>query len=505
MSTPYGRTRERVVVVGAGMVGHRFAGTLASRDAAQRFEVHLVGAEPYEPYNRVLLSEVVAGRAAWRSLTLEQLPSRVVLRRGVAAVRVDRDDQVLELADGGVLAYDRLVLATGASAFVPPVEGLGTGPDDRPRHVHVLRDADDTRAVVARAANARHAVVLGGGLLGVEAACGLRHRGLEVAVVQDREQLLAGQVEASAADVLAATLERNGMVVRTGAGVAEVVSAAGEVTAVRLTDGSVLPCDLLLVSCGVRAETSLATAAGLRVERGVVVDAASRSVDDDAVHAIGDCSQQDGVVPGLVAPGWAQADRLATHLVSGECPPTVPATLAAPDLRLKAVGAHLVSLGVPPASARDGDRVVRVDDGAGGRHVALVVRGDELVGATVVGSPELGASLSVVVGRPGLLPTDPLELLSAAQPREEATPLRMPGGTTVCRCNDVTKSDVVGAWEGGARTVEDVAATTRATTGCGGCSAVVCGLVEWLHDVDPADEQDPPERADAVPPAVARA
>lgn len=491
--SPTASRPERVVVIGAGMVGHRFAATLAVRDTTGRYEIHLVGEEPYEPYNRVLLSDVVAGRAAWQTLTLEALPSPVRVRTGAAARRIDRVARVVELSDDEHLPYDRLVLATGARAFVPPVPGLGSGAGSRLRHVHVLRDLDDTRAVVARVANARHAVVLGGGLLGLEAACGLRHRGLGVTVVQDAPQLMAGQVEAEPAAVLAGTVREAGIDVRTGAGLLEVLAEDGEASAVRLTDGSVVPCDLVLVSCGVRAETGLASEAGLAVERGVVVDEASRSVDDARVHAIGDCAQQVGVTAGLVATGWAQADRLAGHLLSGEAPEPVPAALSAPDLRLKAVGVHLVALGTSPAAAAPDDRVLRVDDHQAGRHVSLVVRGQELIGATVVGSPELAASLSVLLGRPGLLPVDPLELLAAPRPREETTPLRMPGSTTVCRCNDVSKTEIVRAYEGGARDVAQVARATRATTGCGGCSAVVCGLVEWLRDADP------PQRAEPVP------
>ena len=497
--------KEHVVVVGAGMVGHRFADELAMQDTGRRFHVEVVGAEPYEPYNRVLLSEVVAGRAPWQSLTLAALPERVSLRLGVSALRVDRAGREVELSDGDRLGYDRLVLATGARAFVPSIPGLGAEPGEPPRHVHVLRDVDDTRAVVARAANARHAVVLGGGVLGLEAACGLRHRGLAVTVVQDQPHLMAGQVEADAAAVLRGTVESQGIEVRLGTSVAEVIEAYGELVAVRLADGSVMACDLLLVSCGVRAATELATAAGLRVDRGVVVDEDARCVDDPRVHAIGDCAQQDGAFPGLVASGWTQAERLARLLVHGEA--AVPAAAPpGPELRLKAVGAHLVSLGVQPSRATAGDRVLRVDDPAGGRHVALVVREGELVGATVVGAPDVAASLSVVVGRGTPTPADPLALLVPERTTGGATPLRMPGETMVCRCNDVTKNDVVAAWEAGADSPEKVAARTRATTGCGGCTGVVCGLVEWLREVDPppgAAATEEPATATSTPPQQA--
>ena len=311
---------ETVVVVGAGMVGHRFVEELASRDQDGRFVVHLVGAEEYEPYNRILLTEVLAGRASLRSLTLGAVPDRVHVHRGVSASGVDRDARQVVLDDGRPLPYDHLVLATGARAWVPPISGL----EDGPQHVHVLRDLDDVRALRARAANARHAVVLGGGVLGIEAACGLAGKGIAVTVVQNEPQVMAGQLDPAPASVLAGSLAELGVRVRLGVSVAEVVAAYGELVAVRLTDGTVMAADLLLVSCGIRAETSLAADAGLPVERGVVVGSDLASPADDRVFAIGDCAQPPEGGTGLLAPGWAQAERLAARLTGGEALGVVP-------------------------------------------------------------------------------------------------------------------------------------------------------------------------------------
>ena len=474
------RRAARVVVVGAGMVGHRFAEELCRRDPAGRFDVRVVGAEAYEPYNRVLLSEVVAGRAAWRSLTLPDLPARVESRRSVTAVSVDRESRTVLLDDGSAWGWDHLVLATGASAFVPPLAGL----EEQPDHVHVLRDLDDVRAVVARSVNARHAVVLGGGVLGLEVAAGLHHRGVGVTVLQVDPTLMAGQLDPAPAAVLARRLEDLGVRVRTGTSVTEVLSAYGELVAVRLTDGTVMSTDLLVVSCGVRARTGLAAEAGLPVDRGIVVGHDLASPADPRVHAIGDCAQEPGAVPGLVATGWDQAARLAARL-AGTPLEDAPAPEGAGDIRLKAVGVDLVALGVRACAARPDDRVITVDDPAGGRHLSLVVRGEHLVGATVLGAPAVAAEVSVALDRRTPVPRDPLALLTPERTGESASPMRMPGATTVCRCNSVTKAQVVDAWEAGADSVEKVASRTRATTGCGGCREVVCGLVDWLASVDP--------------------
>ena len=478
--------RETVVVVGAGMVGHRFVEELVRADPARRYAVELVGEEEYDPYNRILLSDVLAGRADLTAIGLP-LPDaeRVQFWRGVAAARVDRDARVVELSDGSSRGYDRLVLATGARAFVPPLPGL----EARPRHVHALRSLDDCRNVAARALNARHAVVLGGGVLGLEAACGLRRRAVPVTVVDADDHVMATQLDASAGRVLAARLGDLGVEVVTGTTVAEVVSAYDELVAVRLTDGRLLAADLMLVSCGVRPRADLARDAGLEVDRGIVVDQAL-TTSDPRVHAIGDCAQSPDGMTGLLAPGWRQAERLAAHLVeSGPVPLVEPVETQTPvpePVRLKAAGVDLVTMGVRASAARATDRVLTVSDPAARRHVDLVVRDDTLAGVTCLGAPDVSASLSVAFDRRTPLPVDPLALLVAeVRVEETASPVRMPGATTVCRCNGVSKRDVVAAWEAGAHTVADVAARTRATTGCGGCTDVVCGLVDWLDASDP--------------------
>lgn len=477
---------ERVVVVGAGMVGHRFVDELVRADRTGRFAVELIGAEEYEPYNRILLSEVLAGRADLRALGLP-LPDadRVRFRRGVAVDAIDPVAQEVLLSDGTRSAYDHLVLATGAQAFVPPLPGL----EDDPKHVHVLRTLDDTRNIAARAMNAKHAVVLGGGLLGLEAACGLRRRGVPVTVVDLDSHVMATQLDAPAARVLTAQLRSLGIDVVTGTSVAEVVSAYGEIVAVRLTDERLLAADLMLVSCGIRAEAGLASGAGLVTDRGIVVDEDLRT-SDPRVFAIGDCAQPPSGMTGLLAPGWAQADALVSVLLErDELDPDAVADDRADPVKLKAVGVDLVTMGVRPSQARDDDRVLTVSDGGGNRHADLVVRGGELVGVTCLGFPEVSAALTLAYDRRTPLPADPLALLvpASAGGGVEATPspMRMPGSTTVCRCTGVTKKQIVNAWEDGATSADAIAGATRATTGCGGCKEVVCGLVDWLNASDP--------------------
>lgn len=487
---------QKVVVVGAGMVGHRFVDELVRADRVGRFTIELIGAEEYEPYNRILLSEVLAGRADLRALGLP-LPDadRVLFRRGVAAVEIDTAAGEVLLSDGTRSAYDQLVLATGARAFVPPLPGLAASSgEEPPKHVHVLRTLDDTRNIAARAMNAKHAVVLGGGLLGLEAACGLRRRGVPVTVVDLDTHLMATQLDQAPARMLAAQLRSLGVEVVTGTSVAEVLSAYGEIVAVRLTDDRLLAADLMLVSCGIRAESALADRAGITVEAGIVVDADLRT-SDPRVFAIGDCAQPPSGMTGLLAPGWAQADALVSTLLGrDELDPDGVAEDRPAPVKLKAAGVDLVTMGVRPSQAHDDDRVLTLSDGGAHRHVDLVVRNGELAGVTCLGSPEVSAALTLAFDRRTPLPVDPLALLvpaSGAGVEQTQSPMRMPGSTTVCRCSGVTKKQIVTAWEAGAVTPEAIAGATRATTGCGGCTEVVCGLVDWLNASEPAGRSTP--------------
>lgn len=464
---------EQLVIIGAGMVGHRVAEEIATDP---NFDVHLIGDEEYHPYNRILLSDVLAGRADLNSLTLPEPHPSVQIRRGAGAVAIDRAARKVLLADGGEVRYDKLVLATGARAFVPPIEGLEVGP----KHVHVLRTWDDCRDLTARAVNAKHAVVVGGGLLGLEAACGLRRRGVPVTVLDLADRPMATQLDDAPAKALAAALRSLGIDLRLGVSVAEVISAYGETVAVRLTDNSVLAADLLLMSCGIRARVDLAESAGLQVERGIVVGE-DLATEDPNIFAVGDCAQPPSGMTGLLAPGWRQAEVLAARLTrrSGEIGEMAPEVV-----KLKAAGIDLVTMGVRASGVGDGHRVITLSDPAAGRHVELVFGEDELAGVTCIGMPELSPSLTVHFERRTPLPLDPFTLLAPEAKEEAITPFHMPGGTTVCRCNTVTKNDIVHAWEDGADSVQKVASATRATTGCGGCTEAVCGLVDWLNATD---------------------
>ncbi len=261
----------RVVVVGNGMVGSRLAEDLVSTPGV---EVTVLGAEPYEPYNRVLLSEVVAGKVDVAAIMLPRparpsgpAPGPVRVHRGTTALSIDRDARVVLDDAGAAHRYDALVLATGARARVPDLPGLAA----LPAGAHALRTLDDAREIVAATANARRAVVVGGGVLGLEAACGLARRGLHVTVVHGGPHLMDRQLDADAAAAVVHGLDRLGVAHRTGAVTREVVLADRRVRGVRVVTphgDEVLPADLLVLTTGTVPETGLAAAAGLEVRRG---------------------------------------------------------------------------------------------------------------------------------------------------------------------------------------------------------------------------------------------
>ncbi|MBC7292247.1 MAG: NAD(P)/FAD-dependent oxidoreductase [Actinotalea sp.] len=543
----------KVVVVGNGMVGSRFVEDLLDRTAGPRgagVTVTVLGAEEHEPYNRVLLSDVVAGKVELASITLPApRDDRLVVRRGVGAARIDRAARVVHAEDGSAHRYDALVLATGARARVPDLPGLAARraharDDALPAGVHALRTLDDAREIVAATLNARRAVVLGGGVLGLEAACGLARRGVEVTVVHGGPHLMERQLDGAAASAVGHGLDRLGIAHRVATFADDVLlDHDGRLAGLRVrpADGSrpdpadaVLLADLLVMTAGTVAETGLAAAAGLEVRRGVVVGE-DLTTADPAVHAIGDCAEPPEGGTGLIAQGWDQARRLAVMLAArlrmpgaeGASAPagsvaatvragadtagTAPPTGGTDLVRVKAHGLDVVAMGVcgpdrtggPADRGAVGRRALSLADPRTGRHVEVVVADGVVVGATCVGDPRTAADLTTAYTRRTPVPADPAHLLlspvrGAAAPAAEPSPTLMPDRATVCRCNGVTKGDLVACWHDGARDVEEVARRTRATTGCGGCTDAVCGLVDWLAR---STESDRPRETPAALPA----
>ncbi|MEU4765413.1 FAD-dependent oxidoreductase [Actinosynnema sp. NPDC023794] len=474
-----------VVIVGYGMAGARLADEIRRRDPkAERVSVTVLGDESHHAYNRVLLSSVVAGSLTPDAVRLHDpdwaAKHHVDLRLGSAVGKIDRTRRVVHVDDTEV-PYDALVLATGSRSWVPPTPGLLDGNGDLASGVVAFRSLDDCAEIVAKASPGTPVAVLGGGLLGLEAARGLAGRGCLVTVVHPVKHLMERQLDAGAGRVLATTLKGLGIEFRLGVLAAKYVPGDG----LELDDGTHVPADLVVVSAGVRAETSLAEQAGIEVDRGILVDDALRT-SDPRVHAIGDCAQHVGTVSGLVQPAWEQAAVLADRL-TGVAPAarysgtTVVTRLKARDVDLAALGD--VHVGVDSAD----DEVLCFQDPARGRYAKLVLRDDKVTGAIVLGAPDAAAAITQLFDRGLPAPTDRLALLlGRALPAEnEASPADLPASAVVCRCNTVSKGQLVSAWRAGATTLSSIAEVTRASTGCGGCKDAVCGIVDWLAASQP--------------------
>ncbi|MFC4907311.1 FAD-dependent oxidoreductase [Actinomadura gamaensis] len=479
--------RNGIVVVGNGMAGSRLVTGIRSRD--RDVPVTVFGAEAEQPYNRVLLSNVLAGAAEPGSIGLVDPAwygaNGVDARLGVEVARIDRDRKVVVAADGSETEYGTLVLATGSTAVVPPVPGTRDGADGGlPDGAVAFRTLDDCRTIVAAAEGARTAVVVGGGLLGIEAARGLVGRGLDVTVVHMAGHLMERQLDPGAGRVLARTLRRLGIRAELDATVTALDVAGGRVRGVRLAEGA-LPADVVVLACGVRPDTALARDAGLAVERGVVVDATLTSVTDPDVRALGECSQHDGTVYGLVAPAWEQAEILADLLTGAD--PDARFTGARQVTRLKATGVDLVAMGETHHGDDDPDvEVVRFTDAGRGTYKKVAIRDGRVVGAILLGETGTAGTLTMLYDRSAPLPSDRLGLLfpGVGGATEADSPVRMPDAATVCQCNNVSKGRIRACWEDGARTAEEVVARTRASTGCGGCRDAVEGIVGWLAEQD---------------------
>lgn len=399
----------QVVVVGNGPVGARFVAALRGRDPAGRFRVRVLGAEEHGPYDRSRLSDVVAGRLSVAQVAAP--PGDGGVLRGTTAVAVDRTERVVVDQSGGRHPYDVVVLATGARARVPAVAGLRTRAGSLRPGVHALRTLDDAREIVAATLNARRAVVVGGGVLGVEAACALVGRGLDVTLVHGGPHLMDRQLTAAAADVLAGSLTGLGVDVRVAARTEQVLAPHGPVTDVRLESGERVPADLLVLAAGSVPEVGLAQLCGLDVGRGVVVRGDLSTPADPRVFAIGDCAEPAEGMFGLVSQGFAQAERLAEALAA---PGLVPddAARRTDVVRVRSRLLDVVAAGADARTAvRAGARRAVLSEPEAGRHVEVTVADGALVGLVCLGGGPAVSGLVEAYTNGAGVPDDPAVLL----------------------------------------------------------------------------------------------
>jgi nitrite reductase (NADH) large subunit len=486
--------RRRLVVIGNGMAGARVVEEILARGGTTQFSITMFGDEPYGNYNRIMLSHVLSGEESHDDIFLNSLEwyieNGITLHAGVRVQRIDRFARVLFSDDGQITPYDELIIATGSRSFMPPMEGLHVDADLRKLlpGVFPFRTIDDTRGMIDYAARDDHrrAVVIGGGLLGLEAARGLQSHGIAVDVVHSGRWLMNAQLGREGGEVLRRSMAEVGVRIFTNNRVTS-LWGPDKVRGVRLRDQTVIHCDLVVVAAGIRPNTDVATTSGFTVERAIVVDDQMRTVDDDRVFAVGECVQHRGEVYGLVAPLWEQAVVLADVITGTNPGATYLGSRTA--TKLKVAGVEVAAMGLTEPE-RDTDEHIVFCEPKRGVFKSVVIRDDKIIGATLLGDSKKLAFLQQAFDRGLPLPQERVELLfDLGGPAAEVGLAELADDAQICNCNGVSKCTIVDTVKAGCKTVTGVMDKTRAGKGCGSCKPLVAQLVEYA--AGGAVEEDP--------------
>ena len=476
-------TKQKLVVVGNGMAGARLVEEVLSKGGGDQFDISVFGEEPHGNYNRILLSGVLAGTHSGENIFINPLEwyekNNVKLYAGVRAIGVDRNAKTLFAAGGHVVRYDKLVIATGSEPFVPPMDGLYDEDGAFRRGIFVFRTLDDTEQMIEHASTARSAVVIGGGLLGLEAARGLLSRGLDVHVVHLAAYLMESQLDSLAGDLLKGTLEEMGVTFHLEKMTAAVLGEE-RVTGVRFKDDSEIPCDMVVISAGIRPNTDIARISGLNVRRGIMVNDDLACRNDPNIYAIGECAEHRNVTYGLVSPLWEQASILADRLTGRA--PQARYLGSKVSTKLKVMGVDLAVAGVKEARDEDDEVVTYVEPGQR-IYKKLIVRDGQIVGAILLNDGISSPRLLQAFDRDEVLPANRAELLfgiTAGLPAVDVS--SMPDDAQICNCNGVSKGQIVAAVKAGRRSLKAVCDATRAGTGCGSCRPQVQEILEFASD-----------------------
>ena len=483
--------KRRLVVIGNGMAGARTVEEILERGGSELFDITMFGDEPYGNYNRIMLSHVLSGEEDETGIFLNPMAwyddNHITLHAGCRVTRIDRHAKRVYADDNSETPYDVLVIATGSRSFMPPMTGLLREDGTLLPGVFGFRTIDDTREMAAHAAEHERAVVIGGGLLGLEAARGLQSHGLKVELLQAASHLMNQQLDAEGGQILRRSVEQLGIVVHTDARSTGVVGD-DRVRGVVLSDGRTIKCDLLVVAAGIRANSELALTSGFAVERAIVVDDQMRT-DDPDVYAVGECAQHRGQVYGLVAPLWDQAKVLADQLTGADLTSAYHGSRTA--TKLKVAGVDVASMGITAPEHED-DEFIVFSEPRRGVYKSVVIRDDRLIGATLLGDVGKVAFLMQAFDRGLPLPEERIGLMfDLGSPSAEVGVAELADDAQVCNCNGVCKSTLVDTVKSGIKTVPGVMNATRAGKGCGSCKGLVAQIVEWAAgdemEVDPAE------------------
>ena len=469
-------SKKRVVVVGNGMVGHKFIDNLINHESADQYEVITFSEEPRLAYDRVQLSAYFSGSTAddlmlTSEAYYEENGVKYVLNEKVVELKTEENKVVT--ASGREEPYDHLILATGSFPFVPPIPGK-----DQP-HCLVYRTIEDLEDITASAKESKVGVVVGGGLLGLEAANALKNLGLEVHVVEFAPRLMAVQLDEGGGELLRKKISSLGVNIHTEKNTQEIVAGENCRYSMNFADGSQLETDMILFSAGIRPQDELARQFDIQIgERGGIVINNNCQTSVDNVYAIGECALWDGKIFGLVAPGYTMAKVALSHITGGE----EQFTGADMSTKLKLLGVDVASIG--DAQGRTPGCLSYVyQDGVNEVYKRIIVSEDKtkLLGAVLVGEVEVYGTLQQICVNGMDLPENPEAMILPALDGNAASAGigvdALPDTASICSCHDVSKGDICCAVQAGATTIGEVKSSTKAGTGCGGCVALTTQLL----------------------------
>ncbi len=481
--------KQRLVVIGNGMAGMRTIEELLAR-APVRYDITVIGAEPHPNYNRIMLSSVLAGEKGLNEIIINSrdwyAEHRIRLITGEAATAIDPERKSVSISSGEILPYDALLIATGSKTLAPPIPGL-----ELPG-VCAFRDIADVDKMIEVSQKHKHAVVIGGGLLGLEAAWGLKRQGMSVAVVHLMPTLMERQLDPEAAKLLQKALDERGIAFFTNGQTEEIVGS-DRAQAVKLADGREIPADLVVLAIGIRPNIDLAKKAGLEVNRGIVVGDDMRT-SDPYIFAVGECVEHRGQTFGLVAPLWEQAKICADWLAGKDESVFTPPAMYT---RLKITGIDVFSAGEFLGGEDCEELTLR--DAAIGVYRKLVLRDDKLVGIVLYGDTSdanwyleyLRKGEDITAIRDRLILGSAFAEDGGCGKGHGANVAALSDDAQICGCNGVCKGTIVNAIrEKGLTTLAEVRAHTKASASCGQCSGQVQAIITHVTGIEVDDEKE---------------